>query len=189
MKITRTIGIAAVRVAAVLIVGLALFATNSNTTPAVAAAATRPCQADTVSVSNQPVADLVAERTNDVAALARIDASQPAGLKAAVDLSLHLKAVDEGIADEAVTTADGALHSKALDDDAADDRIAAQLCQPTPTADAFAVDAASRATLVMMCQSGLTDAAANATYLAAAASHPDVAQGIGLDCTISASIP
>jgi hypothetical protein len=160
---------------------------ESSTT--LAATATRSCQADTASVPSQPVADLIAERTYDVVVLARIDISQPAGLKAAIDLSLHLKALDEGIADEASSSADGALHAKALDEAAADDRIVAQLCQPTTPADAFARDAATRAALVMMCQSGLADTAARATYLAAAAAHQVAAQGIGLDCAANGTKP
>jgi hypothetical protein len=141
-------------------------------------------------VTDQPVADLIAERTRDAAVLAGIDTSQPDGRRAAADLTLHLKSLDEAIADEAVTSADGALHAKALDDAAADDRAAADLCpQPGPTADAQAINAATLAALVTMCRDGLNDGAAKATFLAAATTHADIARRIRADCSVADVIP
>jgi len=60
---------------------------------------------------------------------------------------------------------------------------------PTSTAppvviDGVAARAADKAALVMMCEAGQRDAAANATYRAAVAAHPDLAADIGPDCRL-----
>lgn len=59
---------------------------------------------------------------------------------------------------------------------------------PLPT-DAVAIHAANRAALVMLCEAGLSDPAAQATYRATAAAHPDIAAGIGNDCSLVAVQP
>jgi hypothetical protein len=48
--------------------------------------------------------------------------------------------------------------------------------------DALVVRAADKAGLLMMCEAGQRDDAANASYRAAAASHPDLSHDIGPDC-------
>ena len=50
--------------------------------------------------------------------------------------------------------------------------------------DGAAGRAADKAALVMMCEAGQHDAAANATYHATVAAHPDLGADIGPDCRL-----
>jgi hypothetical protein len=66
---------------------------------------------------------------------------------------------------------------------------------PTPPAssnvslDETVLRAADKAGLVMMCEKGQLDPVAEATYLAAARAHPDLADGIGPECRIVPTAP
>ena len=68
--------------------------------------------------------------------------------------------------------------------------VSAPVTPPTsPSADALVVRAADKAGLLMMCEAGQRDNAANASYRAAAASHPDLSQDIGQDCRLLDATP
>jgi hypothetical protein len=55
--------------------------------------------------------------------------------------------------------------------------------------DAVVARAADKAGLVMLCEKGRLDAAAEALYRATAQAHPDLAVDIGSDCRVESSSP
>jgi hypothetical protein len=66
--------------------------------------------------------------------------------------------------------------------------------KPASSSTAASIDgaagrAANTAALVMMCQAGQHDAEAEASYLAAAAAHPDLARDLGPDCRFDVVTP
>ena len=87
--------------------------------------------------------------------------------------------------------ASGLLLAQASADNATDPAPATAVTSPAPSVstDGLAYQAATRAALVLLCHDASTDAQAELRFRSAVAAHPELAEGIGADCTLDTATP